>query len=157
MNAWKWYGFPGHHICGARCRYHLATNIANIFLVSTLGCFAPDPLRQPHKIETIADEATYETMVFCIQGEDRFGNPKKVNFTERYTKRYNDSIIAEKSHYEICELFSKIANQIDLTKYTELANAITINRESEDYEAMDQANEALSDLVAKILGEINGA
>jgi len=103
LAGWKWYGFPGHHICSNRCVFHLATNIKDLFLVSTIGHFIPDPLKQPNKIENVAvDGAQYETMVFSIVGEDDFGNPKRLSYSEIKTQRYVDSISAEKGHYDIC-------------------------------------------------------
>ena len=83
-SGWKWYGFAGHFICGSRCQYHLATNINNKYLVSTVGKFVPDPLHFPNNIDTIGagKDDYFETYVFNIDGEDEHGNPNVKEYLE---------------------------------------------------------------------------
>ena len=105
--GWKWYGFPGHHCCGSRCQYHLATNIGGTILVSTIGRFVPDPLRHPESTETIRSGYDYETMVFSIDGEDHNGDPQVISWEAIDAKEYNSSIEAEKGHYALCYKWDK--------------------------------------------------
>ena len=104
MDGWKWYGFAGHHCCGSRCQYHLATNIAGRVLVSTIGRFVPDPLREPGKTDTVGTGRDFETMVFEINGEDESGDPAVSSWIETLDSAgYNASLEAEAGHYALCE------------------------------------------------------
>jgi len=106
---WKWYGFAGHHICGARCQFHLSTSIGGKFLVSTVGRFIPDPLRAPGKLETVGHIRDFETMVFEMDGDDENGDPNITNWGALETEGYNDSLQAERNHHVVCEKYSKAA------------------------------------------------
>ena len=109
--GWKWYGFPGHHCCGSRCQYHLSTNIGNKVLVSTVGRFVPDPLRNPEKTDTVGTGRDFETMVFKIDGEDENGDPKVVDWSEALdSDGYNSSLHAESGHYAMCEKWAEMSN-----------------------------------------------
>ena len=101
--GWKWYGFPGHHVCGRRCQYHLSTNIRDSVLISTIGRFVPDPMRHPEKTETIGACRNFETIVFRIVGEDDKGDPRIIDWGDTLDSAgYNSSIDAEKGHYALC-------------------------------------------------------
>lgn len=106
--GWKWYGFAGHHICGARCQYHLCTSIGGTVLVSTIGRFVPDPLREPDKTDSVGSGRDYETMVFEIDGESESGDPAVVSWIEIDTDGYSSSIEAERGHYAMCEKFADL-------------------------------------------------
>jgi len=105
----KWYGFAGHHICGARCQFHLSTSINGKFLVSTVGLFVPDPLRAPNKMEPVMSGWHFETVVFEMDGDDENGDPKITNWDAIETEGYNDSLQAERNHQVICEKYSEAA------------------------------------------------
>ena len=105
--GWKWYGFPGHHCCGSRCQYHLATNIGGTILVSTIGRFVPDPLRHPENMETVGSGRDFETMVFRIDGEDQNGDPRIISWEAIDIGEYNSSKEAEKGHYDMCYKWDK--------------------------------------------------
>lgn len=106
---WKWYGFAGHHCCGARCQFHLTTAIGGRYLVSTVGRFVPDPLRAPEKIEPVGLGRYFETMVFEIDGEDENGDPNVLDWGGVDMEGYNFSLTAEQGHYAICERYSREA------------------------------------------------
>lgn len=133
--GWKWYGFPGHHICGARCVFHLCTNIGGIFLVSTIGHFAPDPLGNPKRIEEISAGAKYETMVFPISGETQSGDSNKISYNALRHDKYNDSLVAETGHYQICWEYADKARKyhdmrIDEKGFLEFCNELKSKIES---------------------------
>jgi len=76
---WKWYGQPGHFICGRWCRFHLATEIGEYF-ISTVGEYVHprhsgaseademEWLKENWPGEDIGWDRKYETMVFKIIG-----------------------------------------------------------------------------------------
>ena len=83
-DKWVWMPHPAHFICGADCKFHLATYVGG-FIVSTVGEYMPDshvrktmedvsgprPVRgtgsRAGKWETIGYDRLYETMVFKAQ------------------------------------------------------------------------------------------
>lgn len=101
MKTVKYYGFAGHYILGYKCAYHLATNIDNKLLVSTVGHkLNPD-------LEKVNLDSYYETMLFEIEGEDNFGNPKIINIaTPLSTVLSNDSREAEFEHYKLVKFYT---------------------------------------------------
>ena len=50
---WKWFGLPGHFICGDKCRFHLCTQVGN-YLVSTIGQLWPE--RKSREISAKIDD-----------------------------------------------------------------------------------------------------
>lgn len=100
---WKWTGYAGHLCVASRCAYHLCTLVRG-HLISTVGHYLP---KHSDKIETIAWENDYfETMVFRCKGEDKNGDPDIIS-DEIETKRYADSITAEKEHYKMCVKYDR--------------------------------------------------
>lgn len=107
-DGWKWYGFPGHHCCGSRCQFHLATNIGDKILVSTIGRFVPDPLRHPNVTDTVGTGRDFETMVFSINGDDKLGNPNVLDWSSELEGiGYMGSVEAELGHYRMCEKWAE--------------------------------------------------
>lgn len=106
--GWKWYGFAGHHICGARCQYHLCTSINGAYLVSTVGRFVPDPLRAPGQTSTVGSERDYETFVFLMNGDDENGDPVIPSRDVVDSCGYTDSMQAEAGHYAMCEKWARV-------------------------------------------------
>jgi hypothetical protein len=41
VKDWEWFGHAAHFICGAYCRFHLATRVGP-YLISTVGEYFPD-------------------------------------------------------------------------------------------------------------------
>lgn len=105
--GWKWYGFPGHYICASRCQYHLTTAINGKYLVSTVGRFVVDPLRDPERIEEVGHGRKYETMVFEMDGEDENGDPKRGRDSIDMNP-YDESVDAERGHYAMCEKWASM-------------------------------------------------
>lgn len=108
--GWKWYGFAGHHICGARCQYHLTTSVNGAYLVSTVGRFVPDPLRDPHKTSTVGSGRDFETFVFAMSGDDENGDPIITSREPVDTDGYATSIEAERGHYAMCEKWAALTH-----------------------------------------------
>ncbi len=99
MKTIKYYGFATHFILGNKCAYHIATNIGNEILVSTVGS-----LRNPN-LERVNQSSYYETMVFKIDGEDEHGNPNILDLTPICEKRTDDSKEAELIHFNIVQSY----------------------------------------------------
>ncbi|WP_129141548.1 hypothetical protein [Modicisalibacter coralii] len=108
QEGWKWYGFPGHHICGARCQFHLATSINGKYLVSTVGRLILDPLREPGKIEQVGADRYFETMVFEMDGDNADGDPNILDWGGLEMEGYNHSLDAERGHYEVCRQYAAL-------------------------------------------------
>lgn len=76
-SRWRWYGSPGHFICGSHCRFHLCTVVGR-FLVSTVGEYTPPYMvsggdkKEANWIQEnypgldIGHQRKYETMVFEV-------------------------------------------------------------------------------------------
>jgi hypothetical protein len=70
-SEWRWFGDAGHFICGAWCRFHLATQIGDV-LVSTVGRYFPTSKPEvaiPKDGEEIGWGRRYETMAFKVTGK----------------------------------------------------------------------------------------
>jgi hypothetical protein len=104
---WYWCGYAGHFICGNRCAFHLATVLPNGYIVSTVGHYLTDPDERPREIGV---DCLFETMVFHCNGLDEHLNPKITDYSEVDFEGYNDSELAEKGHYLMCEKWSKESN-----------------------------------------------
>ncbi len=84
-SQWRWYGSPGHFICGMHCRFHLCTKVGR-FLVSTVGEYTPpymvaggdnregDWIAENYPGLDIGYQRKYETMVFEIT-DKKCGDP----------------------------------------------------------------------------------
>lgn len=103
---WLWFGDAGHFICGAECRFHMATQIGGV-LVSTVGRYFPRHKPEeavPKDGEEIGCDRTYETMAFNVTGrlcECGCGIPKIIP-TEIEFDAYNDAKSARLGHMAIC-------------------------------------------------------
>lgn len=106
MNREKWYGYAGHFIGGKRCAFHLCTRIPN-YLISTVGHYLPKNSDEMERIGA-GDKAYFETFVFKCSGEDKDGNPDITDWGEIDSKRYGDSLSAEKGHYVYLKKYRKI-------------------------------------------------
>ncbi|MGD0968648.1 MAG: hypothetical protein ABR949_10205 [Candidatus Aquilonibacter sp.] len=107
-SEWKWYGHVAHFICGARCRFHLATEIGK-YLVSTVGEMPPTRDAYSDTFEDIGLGRKYETMVFevgghCVEAEcGQCGLPHPDSYSELDADGYNDAGAATRGHYAMCE------------------------------------------------------
>lgn len=134
VKDWKWFGTPGHFICGDDCRFHLCTQVGKV-LVSTVGQYFPcsevreiitktsgislkgigdereaDFLKKIGYVE-IGAGRLYETMVFkagnpCTHEKCNCGCPE-INGSEMDFEGYNDASEATKGHYAMCEKWSE--------------------------------------------------
>jgi len=101
---WKWFGKPGHFICGDRCAFHLATKVGN-YMVSTIGEYKVE--RNDNAWSEIGAGRLYETMVFradtgiCDVPSCGCGMPihdgNNVDFAP-----YNTAGAASDGHMEMC-------------------------------------------------------
>lgn len=72
---WKHYGYAGHLIVSAWCRFHLCTELPNGYMVSTVGDYHSPADMMKHgertKPTTIGagNDSFYETYVFRVNGE----------------------------------------------------------------------------------------
>lgn len=98
MKKIKFYGFAGHFINSAKCAYHLATNIDNKILISTVGHYILEG-----KLSKINLDSYYESFVFSIDGEDYNGNPIQGELLESI--KTDGSIEAEKTHYLLLDKY----------------------------------------------------
>jgi hypothetical protein len=55
------------------------------------------------ELDTVGMGRLYETYVFEIDGEEEGGDPNVLDWCEIDSKGYNESIDAERGHYEMCE------------------------------------------------------
>lgn len=104
---WRWFGDAGHFICGAQCRFHLATQIGDV-LVSTVGRYFPSHAPE-EKFGINGDQIgcgrTYETMAFKVTGnlcDCGCGIPTIIP-SEIEFDGYNDAKAARAGHMKICE------------------------------------------------------
>lgn len=103
---WYWCGFATHFEGNARCSFHLATVLPSGWLVSTLGNYLP---KDAENIEPLgSDGRLYETMVFGCEGLEPSGNPIQTSLGENEMRGYQNSIEAERGHYELCEKYAEI-------------------------------------------------
>ena len=101
-DEWVWYGFAGHFIGGLQCAYHLCTRIDKL-LVSTVGAYYPKGAEdEPMTPLGIEPDSLYESFIFPCDGEDEYGNPNIIEFSEIHSQRYDTSIKAELGHRELC-------------------------------------------------------
>ena len=100
--GWKWYGYAGHFIGGASCAFHMSTQVPG-YLISTLGDYRPNKKRETLGADA---ESFFETFVFKCAGDDKYGNPI-LDYSEIDSRRYADSLAAERGHYEFCEKYAE--------------------------------------------------
>lgn len=134
-SEWQWYGKAAHFICGADCRFHLATRVGP-WLVSTVGEYLPDSnvrdiLAEARGIslkgkgderrwswmqqcgyEEIGYQRTYETMVFRAGepcgGECGCGVPT-IDGREKDFRGYNSAADATAGHLALCEKWASLS------------------------------------------------
>lgn len=129
---WKWFGHPGHFICGDQCIFHLCTLVGGgKYLVSTVGeLWFDSQVRKivadsrGIKIEGKGDDwdadylvkvgyedvgcgRKYETMVFKVTGEvctstDCNCGLPKIVPMELDSAAANQASEATQNHYELC-------------------------------------------------------
>ena len=116
---WKWFGDPGHFICGRWCRFHLATQVG-AFFVSTVGNYVhprhsngseqqdAQYCQQNPDGEEIGIARHYETMVFnagppCDKEGCDCGMPCPEEFSALDALGANTRGKATANHYELCE------------------------------------------------------
>ena len=103
--AWKWYGKPMHFIGGNECRFHLATDLGNGYVVSTVGEYQP---KNDGVVQTIGYERKYETMVFASKGECKCGcGQPGIKPSELAFEGYNDAKAATRGHMALCKEWAK--------------------------------------------------
>ena len=59
---WEWFGYPGHFICAAQCRFRLCTKVGN-YLISTVGDMLDSCTEKRDTIGAGPDDF-FETYVF---------------------------------------------------------------------------------------------
>lgn len=97
---WKWHGHPAHFIAAGRCRFHLATTVADgRFMVSTVGDYYPD---HHGERETLGASRHFETMVFPVDGERDCGCPNVTDYHEYDFMGYQTSQDATAGHMDMC-------------------------------------------------------
>lgn len=138
-SEWKWFGDPGHFICGRWCRFHLCTLIGK-YLVSTVGAYV-HPARSggKEKIEAewlkdnwpgedIGFGRKYETMVFlagepCSQEGCNCGLPQ-ISGGELDLRGANTPGEATAYHMELCaEVATEAFQARQLEPETSLSDA----------------------------------
>ena len=128
QNEWKWFGHPGHFICGRWCRFHLCTQVGN-YLISTVGQLVHPRhsdgseqreaawLEKHPNGEEIGCGRTYETMAFlagepCKAKGCGCGLPT-IDGSELDCDGYNNAASATKGHMAMCR---KYANAMEARK-----------------------------------------
>ncbi len=106
MDGWIWYGHKMHYICSDRCRWNMATELPNGYLVSSVGDMRPHDLEigetwAEEDAEEIGMCRKYETMVFRIVGREECGCPVN-EYTELDVDGYNTHIEASDGHMRMC-------------------------------------------------------
>ena len=104
-DGWKWYGYPGHLIVGAKCAYHLATRVGDYF-ISTVGDYRANGIDLPAETIGAGKDSFYETCVFRCDGDNENGDPNITDWGEIDGERYASSIEAERGHYSYCEKYA---------------------------------------------------
>ena len=124
--CWKWFGDPGHFICGQWCRFHLTTQVGKV-LVSTLGRYVHprhsagsgkadgEYLAKNINGDEIGFCRTYETMVFvagftCRSELSGCGMPDTVR-PGIDMRGYNDAGAATRGHLAMCRRWASAAKQ----------------------------------------------
>ena len=117
QDEWKWFGDPGHFICGRWCRFHLCTEVGE-WLVSTVGAYVHPRHGQGSEAkeaawlednwpgEDIGHNRKYETMVFrvtgrCTQEDCKCGMPT-FGGEEQDSEGYNTAGEAAAGHLALC-------------------------------------------------------
>ena len=134
VEAWEWFGLPGHFIAASHCRFHLCTLIGE-HLVSTVGEYLPDSAvreisaksrgitlegrgdaREADFLDKLGYEdigygRKYETMVFrttgerCTSSDCGCGLPKIIPHELDFCG-YNRAGDAARGHQKMCEKWS---------------------------------------------------
>ena len=104
-NTWKWCGHA-HHFCAAdRCRWHLATFVANgTIVVSSVGDYWYNNKRQTLGV---GPDSWYETFVFRTDPthlDD--GCPTVISFDEIDSVRYATVDDANNGHAALCKVYN---------------------------------------------------
>lgn len=63
QDEWKWFGYPGHFICAARCQFRMCTQVGS-YLISTVGDYRPDGVDGERETIGAGKESFFETYVF---------------------------------------------------------------------------------------------
>ena len=107
---WKWHGYAVHYILGHKCRWHLATELPNGYMVSSVGdLILSDSDKKPREI---GDGYLYDTMVFKVCGHYPCGCPTADSNNCDF-RSYNKHEDARAGHLELCEKWAAVPpNQI---------------------------------------------
>ena len=101
MENWKWLGHKQHLAICERCRFSLATELPNGYVVSTMGDYYPNGKTGQ---EEIGKGRKYETMVFATTGEyEGCGCPVINDWSELDSAGYNTARDATAGHTEMCK------------------------------------------------------
>jgi hypothetical protein len=109
-SQWRWFGGPMHFIGGAKCVFHLATQVGS-YLVSTVGNYRPDGVDQP--MARIGFERYYETMVFTLSDQEKScgcPEPSSWNQVESYSYRLVDCNEIEDGHLRMCRKYAAMGD-----------------------------------------------
>lgn len=110
--AWRQVGYAAHLSVRAKCLFHIATVVEELYVVSSVGHWIPN---DDGKIEPIGggdpavDAAYFETYVFDIARFDGHGFPHIGKLKD--SNRYRDAHEAEKGHVALCEKVQKMLNR----------------------------------------------
>lgn len=100
-NDWVWLPHPAHFICADRCRFRLATKVAD-WIISTVGEYYPD---EDGEMQDIGADRKYETMVFLAKRnrpDSRCCPWIVADHQELQLEEYNDPKAAYDGHMRIC-------------------------------------------------------
>lgn len=124
-DKWQWFGHAAHFICGAWCRFHMATKVGD-YLVSTVGLYVHPRhsssegaeaawLKANPNGERIGCDRFYETFVFkagapCKVEGCNCGLPS-IDGSEIDTLSANDAGTARENHMKLCRKWAKKGNR----------------------------------------------
>lgn len=76
QSTWRWFGSPGHFICGKQCRFHLCTLVGG-YLISTVGeLWFERPSREIH--------AKIHDPQWLVKNQHRKGDDFDAVYMERF-------------------------------------------------------------------------
>lgn len=121
---WKWFGCPGHFICGCWCRFHLFTVIGP-WMISTVGEYVHPRHSNGNERddkkwwnenwpgEDIGMDRKYETMVFragkpCNSETCMCGAPE-VGSSELDFLPANTRVEATENHMQLCNHWAALS------------------------------------------------
>ena len=101
----RWWGYPGHFICAARCQFRLHTTVDG-YIISTVGDMRPR--NDEEKMETIGcDDQYFETYVF--EWDDKIKEcgccPSPKEYCEIDGERYKTAVQATEGHMRYVEKY----------------------------------------------------